>query len=88
MKRLLILSIFAALALSGCTENTRARAFGGKVDISVPAGQKVIGATWKESDLWYLTESMEESYQPKVKTLQESSAFGLMEGKVIFRESK
>lgn len=74
--------------LSGCTDNQRARTFGGTSDVKVAPGQKVISATWKQDSLWYLTRPMRADEQPETSSLVESSSFGLVEGKVVFRESK
>ena len=35
--------------------------------IHLKAGEKLMMATWKGEDLFYLTEPMEEGYVPKVK---------------------
>ena len=45
-------------------------------------------ATFKESDLFYMTEPMDSGYIPKVKTLHEKSKYGLIESKVKFIESR
>lgn len=86
MKRILIL-IFA-VALISCTDNRRARTWGGTEEIKLPAGQRLVTATWKESDIWYLTEAMPEGYQPQMKFFYEKSSWGTFEGKIIFIESK
>jgi hypothetical protein len=84
--------VIAAVALvcltSSCTENQRVREFGGTMTVKLEPGQKLMMATWKENSLFYLTEPMEESYQPKTKTFQENSSYGMLETKVIFIESK
>lgn len=84
--------VIAAVALvcltSSCTENQRVREFGGTMTVKLEPGQKLMMATWKEDNLFYLTEPMDENYQPKTKTFQESSSYGLLETKVIFVESK
>ena len=71
-----------------CTENLRARQYGGTATIELEPGQKLVEATWKESSIWYLTEPMEPGYEPKTKTFQEDSRFGVMEGTVIFVERR
>ena len=45
-------------------------------------------ATWKEVDLFYLTEPMDSDYVPKTKTFREDSSWGVMESTVIFKERK
>ena len=64
------------------------RAFGGTITIDVPSGYKVTSATWKEADLFYFMEQMEEGYEPTTKMFVESSAWGVLESKIIFKETK
>ena len=45
-------------------------------------------ATWKETNLFYLTEPMDSNYVPKTKTFREDSGWGVMESTVIFKERK
>jgi hypothetical protein len=80
--------VFCFMFMYACTDNQRARTFGGTETLNVTKGQKVIGATWKEDDLWVLTEPMDSTYKPTTKTLQEKSSFGMVEGTVIFVESR
>ena len=90
MKKIItfILVLVAVVAFSSCTENLRARNYGGTTTIELDPGQKLIEVTWKETSIWYLTEPMEPGYEPKTKVFQEDSRFGVMEGKVIFHERK
>ena len=74
--------------LFSCTENQRARQFGGTITIELPPGEKLVMATWKETDLFYLTEPMDSNYVPKTKTFREDSSWGVMESTVIFKERK
>lgn len=88
MKKMFFISfILCTLVLTSC-EQYVARKFGGDVTIKVEKGYKVTSVTWKEIDLFYFIEPMEEDYQPKVKKFIESSNTGLLESKVIFIESK
>lgn len=50
--------------------------------------KKLVEATWKDSDLWYLVEPMDSDYVPKTKIFKENSMIGIMEGEVKFIESK
>lgn len=91
MKKILTLLVvvLAAFAMSSCTEQMRTRDLGGETVIKLEPGQKLIEATWKgDGDLWYLTEPMDSAYEPKTKIFQESSSWGIMEGTVIFIETK
>ena len=80
------LCLVCALTFTSCTEQFRARNFGGKLKIEVPEGYKVTSATWKESELFYFLEPMEEGYVPKEKKFVESSSFGIFESEVVFKE--
>ena len=80
--------LFALVAMCSCTQNQMARTYGGKMTIELPKGEKLINATWKESNLFYLTEPMEEGYVPKSKKFRESSNFGVWESEITFVESR
>ena len=76
------------LSFSSCTEQERARNFGGKIEVEVPTGYKVTSATWKDSELFYFIEPMEEGYVPKEKKFVESSCYGILESEVTFKEKR
>jgi hypothetical protein len=82
--KLLVVCMLAVLA--SCTENQRAKEFGGTAKVELPAGTKLVTATWKEEQLWYLVRPAKEGEKPETLTLYESSSFGVLEGKVIFVE--
>lgn len=89
MKKVFIAAIAACLlGLMSCTENTRARSFGGEMTVELPKGEKLLSATWKGTDLFYLTEPMSETDVPKVKYFREISDLGILETTVKFVESK
>lgn len=56
--------------------------------IDLPKGEKLLMATWKDANLFYLTEPMDSVYIPKTKTFKEKSNWDVMESTIIFRESK
>jgi hypothetical protein len=87
MKKLLVLVGLIAI-LSSCTEQQVKKQYGGTIEIKLPAGEKLMEATWKGEDLFYLTEPMEEGYEPKVKMFREHSSWGVMETNVKFIEVK
>ena len=86
----MIMALAAGLlsTLFSCTENSRARQFGGTMIVDLPKGEKLLMVTWANSNLFYLTEPMDSVYTPKTKTFKEKSRFGAMEATIIFRESK
>ena len=89
MKGLFVgLLLTSAFSLIGCTENTRARVYGGTGKYDVPANEKVVNVTWKESDLWILTKPMKEKDTADVYYFREESTFGVWEGTYIIQEHK
>ena len=61
IRRLTVVPIIVVgvMSLTGC--NFFARSFGGTVEEDLPAGKKLVNASWKEgSDLWYLTRDMKD----------------------------
>lgn len=87
-----IYSVIALLVLmmaaASCTEQSMTRNFGGKMSIKLPKGERLLTATWKEYNLFYLTEPMESDYVPKNKKFVESSSFGVWESEITFIETK
>ena len=77
----------AALLLTSC-ENFTTRNFGGSQTIELEKGQRLVEITFKDNDLWILTEPMDSDYLPKTKTFYEDSNLGMMQGKIIIVESK
>lgn len=69
MKKLFLILLLAVVTIS-CTDNARARKFGGTVD------------------LWYIVKDMPVDYVPQKVEFTESSNLGIMNGKIIFVESK
>ncbi len=90
MKKLTTAMILGCICLfsAGCTENQRARQFGGTAHETLPAGQKLLVATWKQDSLWVLTRTMRAGEVPETYEFRESSSLGVVEGKVIITESK
>lgn len=96
MKKNRIINTIAAFALgalitfgsTSCTENVMAKSWGGTATVDLPKGTKLVGATWKDAELWYLYREMREGESPETHTLKEQSNYGVLEGQVIFKESK
>jgi hypothetical protein len=73
--------LLLAIIIGGCTENQRARSFGGNEEISIKANEKLINVTWKGDNMWVLTEDT----ITHVKYFRESSSFGVWEGQITIK---
>ena len=83
MKQLLILALTAILFTS-CTQNERARSFGGTENVTLKPNEILINATWKELSLWILTVDTVTG----VTYFRENSAvWGLWEGEIIIHDN-
>jgi hypothetical protein len=87
LKKSLLIWLFSC-SLSACTDNQNAKNYGGTAEITLPAGEKLITATWKDTDLWYLTRPMLATDSAITYTFKEKSSFGMMEGTYIIHEAK
>ena len=86
MKKLIVI-LLMFLCLTSCDQSIT-RTMGGTTKIELKPGEKLVEATWKGDDIWYLVEPMDSDYVPKTKTFKESSRIGVLEGKVIFYEKR
>lgn len=87
-KILLILAVISLISLSGCTENQRAKKWGGNANITLPAGQKLVNVTWKDDNLWYLTRPMTVNETAETYKFSEESSWNLLEGTYTIIEVK
>lgn len=87
MKKILFI-LLMFLCLTSCDQYLT-RTMGGTTEIKLESGEKLVEVTWKgDGDLWYLVEPMDSNYIPKTKVFKESSNIGVMEGKVVFIETR
>lgn len=86
MKHFILFTII--IFLSSCTENARAKRFGGTIKYELDEGRKFENVTWKGEELWILTTEMEESHTPKTYVFEEKSRLGIVEGKVMIIERR
>jgi hypothetical protein len=85
MKKILLVLVMA-LATVSCTENIRARNWGGTSTVELEKGKTLVNATWKNTDLWLLTKDRPDGQEPSTYEFSEDSSFGVMEGKIIIKE--
>lgn len=79
-------ALLLVILLSGCTDNQKARSFGGTETITLPVGQKLITVTWKKADIWYLTRPRRANEPIETYKFHEKSQMGMMEGTIILKE--
>lgn len=84
MKYVLLLFIFVGFI--GCTDQQRAKSFGGTATIDLPAGKKLVSVSWKETNLWYCTRDRRQGEPIERYEYKESSSLGLVEGDMIIIE--
>lgn len=75
-----VIALILLIVLSGCTQNERAKSFGGTQTITLAPGETLINVTWKESDMWVLVQ-----LPSGQKEFREYSSFGIMNGKIVFK---
>lgn len=80
MKKIFIISSLALLFAS-CTENIRARKFGGTEEVKLKPNEKVLNVTWKETQMWILTQDTVTG----ITYFREKSNLGIFEGVVVFK---
>jgi hypothetical protein len=78
MKKLFIVSL-VLLSLSSCTDNQRARKWGGIEDIKLDPDEKFINISWQGDNLWVITQDTATG----VYYAREKSSLGMMEGKLV-----
>lgn len=91
MKRLIAMTAVIVMLVGGsigCTQQSRARQFGGDMTITLPVGEKLETATWKDTDLFYLTRPMRVGETPETHKFRESSSLGVWQSTVTFVESR
>lgn len=80
MKKLFVLLV-GVIALTSCTENERARRFGGTEEVTLKPNEVVLNVTWKQNEMWICTQDTTTG----VTYFREKSAWGVMEGTVILK---
>lgn len=84
MNKLLVALL--VLILSGCTDNMRARNFGGSMKVDLKPGFKLVNVTWKDEQLWTLERETKDGEKPETFHFREKASFGMLEGEVVIVE--
>jgi hypothetical protein len=86
-KIVFLLVVSFGVFLVGCTENQRAKHFGGTMKVNLEPNKKLVLVTWKEDSLWILTRQMRAGETPETYDFKEDSTFNIVEGAVQIIES-
>jgi hypothetical protein len=79
MKKVLI--VLAIVVMISCTENSRARSWGGSETVTLKKNEVLVNLAWKNSDLWVLSKDT----LTNVKYLREKSSWGMVEGEIVIK---
>jgi len=82
------MAIIATILMTSCTSNEMAKQYGGTTKIDLPTNQKLVNATWKDNELWYLTRTMKQDETAETYKFKEKSNYNIMEGTVLIVEHK
>jgi hypothetical protein len=85
---MMIVIVGISFIATSCTDNQRARGWGGTMTINLEPNEKLVNVTWKETDMWLLTRPMVAGEQPQVYKFKEKSTFGVMQGEITIVESR
>jgi hypothetical protein len=80
MRKVALIGILA-LSLFSCTENSRAKQWGGTEELTLKKNEVLINMTWKESNLWVQTLDTTTGIQ----YFREKSSWGWLEGEIIIK---
>lgn len=80
MKKIILTGILI-FSLFSCTENNRARQWGGTEELTLKKDEVLINMTWKESNLWVQTLDTTTGIQ----YFREKSSWGWLEGEIIIK---
>jgi hypothetical protein len=82
MKNKLLLLAIVVMSLSACTDNQRAKKYGGTEYIKLEPNERFINATWKDNNMWLIVQdTISGNY-----IVREKSSWGVLEGRVIIHK--
>lgn len=86
MKKTITMLLFALVGLMACTQNERARYFGGTAKADFPCGKKLINVTFKQDSIWMLTRDLKPGEALESYEFNEDSSWGILNGTVKIQE--
>jgi len=77
MRKIILFSLFVLIgSLWACTQNQRARIFGGTANINFPCNKKLVNITFKKDNLWMLTRPLNATDTLESYEFNEDSSWG------------
>lgn len=73
--------VLSALINTSCTDNQRARNFGGTETIELLPDEEFVNITWKQDNIWIVVKNKKTG----VFYAREKSSFGVIQGKIIIK---
>lgn len=80
--------VLIIVLVSSCSEQGKARSYGGEMNVTLEPNQKLVEVTWKGSQLWFLTKEMSGDDTAESYNFYEKSTLGIIEGSVKIKEVK
>ena len=85
---IIIAIVILGFFVSSCSPQGCARHLGGTATTEIPAGNKLVNVTWKDSQMWILTKPMTSNDIAETYKFSERSLLGLIQGTVVIKETK
>jgi uncharacterized lipoprotein YehR (DUF1307 family) len=85
IKLFLLTICVLTFGLTSCSDNARAKTFGGEMTFEVPADKVFVNVTWKGDELWVLTKERKNSTNYLTYTFLEDNSSGFFEGTVVIK---
>ena len=76
---MVVLFMAIVIGSTSCTENERARNFGGTETIKLLPNEEFVNITWKQDNLWVIVKDKATGKY----YAREKSSFGVLQGKVV-----
>ena len=84
LKTIAILLIFIVIGITSCTDNQRARSFGGTEKVKLLPNEEFINITWKKDNLWVVVRDKNTGNF----YAREKSSFCVMQGSIVIEYLK
>jgi hypothetical protein len=81
-----LVALLLLLFLAGCPGRTGGGDYGRTFTVTLRPGEKLVGASWRESDLWVPTRKAKTGEAPEVHVFRELSRSGWFEASVTIGE--